>query len=309
MAEYYTITDQRPDLAAIEVNPPEGYIGTKLMPVVPVMDKTGTIYYSTVTADETAQTARSEGIAPTGTQISDSSTTFTAAEAIDRGKITPDEAKQMGGIEKADQVGIRFSKRNVMNYLESDICALILQSGSESDATFDEQNAATQVQDALQAVRLYEGRTVLAASTWTLKAMIQQMLQSATYAAAFSRLISGTSSLEAARGLSFEAWKQAIALFFGVDEVLGGDDTIWNATAVQGRFAVAKISSDSDPISHKYKPELGKTFMFYPDGTQPFYCESIGDRITKNNYYDTTIWYDAIMLNAASVYVFDGVSG
>ena len=92
----FTQTGPRPDLAALPVNLPEGYIGNSVFPVSPVADKSGTIYYATVTADSAAQTGRSAGTAPTGTQISDSSTTYTAAEAIKRGSVTPDEAKQFG---------------------------------------------------------------------------------------------------------------------------------------------------------------------------------------------------------------------
>ena len=55
MDPYYTITGPRPDLAAVEVNPPEGFIGSKLIPLVNVADKTGTVYYNDVTADVAAQ--------------------------------------------------------------------------------------------------------------------------------------------------------------------------------------------------------------------------------------------------------------
>jgi len=111
---YYTNTDARPDLATIEVNPPEGYIGTRMMPVTPVAEKAGSVAYATVTADSTAQTSRAAGVAPTPTQISNTATTWSCAEMIDRAAITPDEVNQIGGIENADQIGARWAMSKVL---------------------------------------------------------------------------------------------------------------------------------------------------------------------------------------------------
>lgn len=304
---YYTSEQERADLAALEVNPPEGYIGSQILPTVPVTDKSGVVYYATVTADSAAQTNRSTGAAPNGTQISASNTSFTAAEAIKRGSITPDEVKVMGGIEKADKVGAMWAKRQVMAYLEGDIRTLVL--GGTKDATFDAAKVQTQVQVALQAVRRYEGESALIASTWTLKAMLQQLLADDAYGPALARLVTGSSGVEAVRGLSLDVWKQSLAIFFGVDKVLAGDDSIWNAAAVAGRFSIAKLDDGMDELSHKWKPVLGKVFQFLPDGKNPWLIESIPDRLTKNNHYDATLWYDAVILNSSANYLFDGVTG
>ena len=303
---YYTELGERADLAALEVNPPEGYIGSQILPTVPVNDKTGVVYYATVTADAAAQTNRSTGAAPANVQISDSNTSFTAAEAIKRGSITPDEAKTMGGIAKADLVGAKYAKRQVMAYLEGDIRTLIL--GGTKDKSFDPAKIQTDVQVALQALRLYEGKTALIGSTWTIKAMLQSLLASNTFGPSLARLVQGASGVEAVQGLSLNAWKQSLALFFGVDTVLAGDDTIWNATAVAGRFSITKLDDGADELSHKWKPVLGKVFQFLPDGKNPWLIESIPDRLTKNNHYDATLWYDAVILNSGANYLFDGVT-
>jgi len=304
---YYTQLGDRADLADVEVNAPEGYIASQILPIVTVKEKTGVIYYATVTADVTAQAGRAAGAAPNGTQISDSSTTFTAAESIKRGKITPDEVKTMGSIQKADLVGAKFAKRSVMNAFEGDVAALIMASGSAADATFDPSKVRTQIQTAKQSMRLYQGQTALIAATYNIESMLQSMLSDSVYGAALARLVTGSSGVEAVRGITLEAWKQALALFFGVGKVLAGDDTVWNATAIAGRFAVGKLDDSGDELAHKYQPVLGKVFQFAPDGKNPWFVESIPDRITKNNYYDATQWYDAVILNSDAVYVFDGV--
>jgi hypothetical protein len=307
MDPFYTRTGPRPDLAAIEFNQPEGYIGHKIIPTVPVADKSGTIYYATVKADAAAQTSRAAGVAPNATQIANSNTTFTAVEVIERGAITPDEAKQMGGIEKADMVGAKFAKRNVLNYLEADIASNILASGSAAAASFDPAKVLTQVQDALQGIRRYEGKTTLVSSTKTLKAMVQALLGDSVQGKVLSRIVAGTSPVVASEGLHFAAWVNAVAMYFGIDQVLAGDDSIWNASAVEGRFAIGKFDAGDDELSHKWRPVYAKNFMFMPNSGNPWQMQSIGDPITHNNFYDASVWYDVVVLNAGAKVVFDGV--
>jgi len=213
----------------------------------------------------------------------------------------------MGGIEKADVVGAKFAKRTVMAYLEADIAASVLDSGVAASASFDPAKILTQTQDALQAVRLYEGRTTLVGSTKTLRGMVQALLGDATQGKVISRIVSGTGPSVASTGLNFSSWMAALAMYFGVDQVLAGDDTIWNASAISGRFAIGKFDTGEDPMSHKWRPCYAKNFQFLPENGNPWFLESIGDRLTKNNMYDATIWYDVVELNAAAKYVFDGV--
>jgi SAM-dependent methyltransferase len=73
----------------------------------------------------------------TATQIATSSTTYTCAEAVKRGAITPDEAKQFGGIAKADEAGAKWAKRQVMRAMETVQAGVILKSGSSADDSFD----------------------------------------------------------------------------------------------------------------------------------------------------------------------------
>jgi hypothetical protein len=303
--DFYTQTDERPDLATIEVNPPEGYIGTQMIPVAPVAEKAGSVAYATVTADATAQTGRSPGAAPTPTQIANSATTWAATEIIDRAAITPDEVKQMGGIEKADQIGARWAMRQVLALREGRIADVIL---GTADNTFDPAKLRTDVQVARQALRLYPGRTVLAASSFVLNAVVQNIAATAKIGDAFARIVTGVNAAEAALGLSFEAWKRGLAMFLGVDDVLAGDDAVWNAGARAEKFAIVKVDNTGDPLSHKYIPVLGKTFTFIPDGGNGWEVQSVGDRTLINNFYDAKLWAEVKTLNEGAVYTFDGVA-
>lgn len=296
----YTQNGDRPDLASIVVNPPEGYIAAKILPVSPVMEKAGSVAYATVTADVAAQTGRSAGAAPTATQISNSATTYSAAEAVKRGAITPDEAKQMGGIEKADMVGTKFAMRSVQNYYENDVCAHIL--GTAASASFDPAKFKTQAQTAINAIRRYEGKTTLVAGTKTIQAMMQGILTSKPTDTLFSRIVNGSGA-----ALSLQSMIDALKFYVGLDDVLPGDDGIWNTGAYAGKFALAKLDDGSDPLSHKWNPVLGKTFQFLPDGTNPWVVKSVADLTLVNNFYDAYQWFDTIILNAGALYVFDGV--
>jgi hypothetical protein len=298
----YTQNGDRPDLAAsIQVNPPEGYIAARILPVSPVMEKAGSVAYKTLDADVAAQTARSAGVAPTATQIANSATTFSCVEAVRRGAISPDEVKQMGGIEKADMVGTKFAMRSVQNFLENDVCAHIL--GTAASASFDPAKFKTQAQTALNAVRRYEGRSTLIAGTKTIQAMLQGILTSKPTDNLFARIVNGNGS-----ALSLQSMIDAIKFYIGIDDVLPGDDGIWNTGSYQGKFAIAKLDDGTDPLSHKWNPVLGKTFQFLPDGVSPWVVKSVADLTLVNNFYDAYQWFDTVILNSAALYVFDGVA-
>lgn len=305
MDPYYTSTGPRPDLAAIEVNPPEGYIGSKIVPTVPVAEKSGTIFYWDVESDVAAQTGRSTVTAPTSTTLAGTSTSFSCAEAISRGKIAPDEVKTMGGIAKADMVGTKFAKRNVLNAIETAIAAIT--TGSAADDTFDPAKLMGQAQTALDSVRKHYGKTTLVGSTITLKRAVQALLNDATASKVFARLITGTAPSVAVSGMNFQAWMNGLAMYLGVDQVLAGDDAIWNAGDNAGKLVIGKFDDGTEELVHKYEPVFARNMLFMPDGTNPWFVESIGDRLTKANVYDAAVWYDLVELNSAAIYVLGGV--
>jgi len=297
----YTQNGDRPDLAAsIQVNPPEGYIAAKILPISPVMEKAGKVAYKTLDADVAAQTVRTTGTGPDVTQIANSVADFSCAEASKRGAISPDEVKQMGGIEKADVVGTKFAMRSVQNFFEADVAAHVL--GGVASASFDPAKFKTQMQTALNVVRRYEGKSTLIAGTKTIQAMMQGLLSSKPTDNLFNRIVNGNGS-----ALSLQSMVDALKFYVGIDQVLPGDDAIWNAGAYAGKFAIAKLDDGSDALSHKWNPVFGKTFQFLPDGTNPWVVKSVADLTLVNNFYDAYQWFDTIVLNSAALYVFDGV--
>ncbi len=300
-AELYYTQDapRRPDLEAREVNPPEGYIGGSLVPVTPVLQKSGTIYYAEVVADQAAQTGRNAGAVPTATRIAPASTTYTVAERIRMAQITIDEVKQYGGIQRADEIGSDHAKRSVLNAQEGDVRDMLFPSSPSNE--IDVSGLRAQIQEeGIQALRRYPGRSVLVSSTITLKNFVTAIAGTEGTAVPFSRIVTGTNSAEAAMGLSLEAWLRGLALFLGVDEVRAGDDAIWNEGNAENGLAMLKIPLNVDELTHKHTPMFGRVLLYLPDGTQPYEIQSYAHMRGRDNEYTATSWYDAVVLNSGA---------
>ncbi len=309
MADLYTIeSENRTDLLPVAeaVNPPEGYIGGKLLPTQKVTQPSGTVYYATVTADGTAATNRSAGSAPTGTRIAQSSTTFSAGEIIDRGLIAANQVEIMGGIANADKMGATFAVRSVMKKKEQNVCAAML--GVAASATFDAAKIQTQLQTAKQAIRRYSGKIALYGATETITRMVQQIIGETKTNPLFARLVTGGGPMEAAKGLSMEAYIEGLKMYLGVDEVLLGDDDIWGAGSYDGLFGVTKLPDALTDFSFMMKPELGRYFQYIPDGGQQYRIETLGDKDDKDNKYDAIINAQEKILNSGAIYNFSGVA-
>lgn len=292
---YETQRGLRPDLAAIEVNAPESYIGYRLYPAVGVMQKQGRVYYQTLTADSAAQTNRNAGEAPSRTLVTPSSATWTATEYIKRYGVTRSETKEYGGIEVADRVGGMASKRSVMRATE-DAHATQALTGTATDIS---DGVVDGLVDAAQDVKRYGGRLAF-------------VLSHAVY-----RHLIGLTEIKEKLGWTFEPMQAADILsinqnvfinmlkgVFAFDEVLIGDDDHWDDS---GKAVVCKLP-DPAIFSHKLDPVLGKTMTFYPDGSQPYEVESFYDDDDKTNNYDCSAWLNIKELNADAKVVVSGLT-
>lgn len=296
-----TITGRREDLELIQVNRPEGYIGNMVYPVLNVMEKTGSVYYTTLTADSAAQTGRSAGAAPTKTLLSESVTTFSCAEAIKRYGVPKAEVKQMGGIEKADRLGGMASKRSVMRKLETDIAAALIDSTSYGSASDISSAIVDGIIGAAQSVKRYAGKLAFITSVTGYRWLIQQT----EIKNLLLRTFGGLDPVQA-MSLQPEVFKAMLQGIFQFDEVLIGDDDHWAIATQEDAAAIVKLPDD-DEFSHKMDPVLGKTALYLPDGQQPFEVESFYDEDTKTNNYDATSWYSIEELNAGAKVIVKGL--
>ena len=305
MEQYKTETGRREDLEALETNPVIGFIGNRIIPVVNTMEKSGTIYYKTLSADVGAQTGRNTGEAPTRTLLTDASTTFTCAEAIKRYGIDRNEVKQMGGIEAADKLGGMAAKRSVQRIMEEAIADMVLLN---SAATVDdiESSLLTAIENGVEAIRRYPGKTAFVCSS-TVFHRIMKFTEITNRFSLASAVLSGADASAVIRG-NTEALRMAIGGILGVDEVLVGDDDQWydSDAKKQTRAALVKLPAE-DAFSHKLDPVFAKNMVYLPDGKQPFTVESFYDDNDKINNYDASSWYQLKTLNAGAIYILAGL--
>jgi len=306
MEQYYTQEGDRKDLA-VNLNPPENYIGYKLMPIVEVGQKSGTVYFMDVdtVANSASQTNRASGSAPSPTLLADSSTSYTCGERIKRAAVDVTEAKQIT-VAGADKAGVRWAARQVWNAHEAEVAALIMD--QDPDDTFTASTFVQDVQTALDSMRNIEGRTALVASTQTFR----WICQNSTVAAMILRIVTGNAPGEAVQGLSLQQSTYAMAILLGVDDILLGSEELWGDEAGYGRrFAIVKYDASGDALSQKAAPIFGKTIAYLDEQGAGgiFGVSATADRVNLRNLYDCVAWWDAVQFNSEAVYLFSEADG
>lgn len=303
MEQFYTQKGNRPDLQALVVNLPEGYIGNKVFPVTTVAEKSGTIYYSTVTANSAAQTNRVSGAAPATTLIANSSTTYTCVENIKRSTVDVTEVKTFGSVAKSDEMQGKWVKKQIARAQEAAQVAALLTAAA--DVSFDGATFGTQVQTGLDAIRNYSGKTALVGAT----SLIKTIMANSDVSAKLLRVVTGVNPSTAAEGLAFKLGCDALATWLGVDMVLAGDSAIWTASSAAGKVAIVKIDESGDALSYKYEPIIGKTYVYLPDPAlvDGITINSNDDRVNLVNIVDGYSHFVVKQLNAAK-YIIGSVS-
>jgi len=308
MESYKTETGRREDLEAIEVNPVLGYIGQKFYPVLPVTEKTGSVYYTTLTADAASQDGLARGTALTPVYLTESVAAFSCASVEKRYAIGRDEVKQMGGIEKADRLGGSASKRSVQRTLETALAAQLQTEGSHQTTAHVAGEFLAEAQAAVAAIRLYPGKTALAVG-WSAFNGIMRFTEVLNQFSLGALMLGGGDAKDVVAGAP-NALKMILAGLLSVDEVLVGDDAHWGVGAGSGGIgcnAVFVKLSGQDEFSHKMDPVLGKLVQYLPDGTQPYIVESFYNDSLKSNMYDAETWYSIEEFNAEAAYVLTDV--
>lgn len=304
MDNYKTETGRREDLETIEVNPYLGYIGDRIFPAVNVMEKTGTIYYKTLTDDVAAQTDRTTLTAPTRTALTEASTTFSCAEVIKRYGISRDEVKQMGGIEQADKLGAMASKRSVLRAIEEAIATAVLDDSTAGKTRDILASFILAVQEGLNEIRRYPGRKAIACSYSTFNRIIRYKEIVDNFSRA-SAVLTGVQAEGMIAGTP-AALRLVLASIIGVDEVLVGDDDQWASNDRIDKAALV-VLPDPEQFSHRLDPVLGKNMLYLPDGKQPFAIESHYNEDVKSNDYDAEAWYNLKVFNGGAWVILDGI--
>ena len=288
-----TTEGTRPELAALPVNAPIGYVGSKLLPVMKIGAKAGTYYYAELDADAAAQTARAAGAAPTAVTIAEASSTFSASERIKRYKIPWEAVPLLGGREKSDARGGRASKRSVMNALETaQIAAVVDGAGTDiSTAIVDG------IIDAADQVHRYAGKTVFCCNVGQYRWLIQQdEIQNLLI-----RTFGGAGAIQSL-SLTRDMFKNMIQALFGYDDVLIADDQFWPYT-YRTTAVTVKIPDGTDEMSFVDQPEYGRTMIYWPDDASdqgPYEINSFADDDLRSNIFDCSEWDSIEEMNSGA---------
>lgn len=300
MEALYTTPGDRPDLASIEVNAPEGYIADRLMPILKVYQPAGKLYYHGKQSDVAAQTGRTTGVAPNKTQIGQSDVDFSCAEVIQRAAIAPSQVPIMGGISKADAIGVRVAKRSVMAYREAAVADLVF---AGAGTAFDPGAIVSQAAAARAATKGIAGRLILVGATQTLGDLYMTLLREDATSTLLSRIVSGTAPGVAMEGLDIAVQAKAVAVLFGCADALVGDDAIWAAGAREGCFAVGRFDAATED-NHLYEPVFGRTLQYIPESGEPIAVTATADTNAINNLYTVQTHMVSKVLNSAGSYKF-----
>ena len=295
--DWKTNTGYRPDLAALPVNAPIGFIGERFYPVENKIEKSGTTSYMELVPDSAAQTNYKPGDAPEATLIATKEVSWALADVTKRYGVPKKEVYSIGDLAKSDALGGKAAKRSVLRAIETAQMNKLFSgnaAGSIGNGTI-----LTGIQNALSAIRLYEGPKVLACSF----SAYNKLVNSAEIAARMS-FNGWLGDKDSVLGLKPEVLISMLSNVFGISEVLIGDDALTPAD----KFVVAALPS-AEELNYKLTPELGRTFKFMPDGGELFDLESFADEKTKTNYYDAESFYSVVEFNAGARQVLTWTAG
>ena len=284
-----TQNSRRQDLEVLEVNAPEGYIGTRLYPKEKVSQKNGTIYFVPAGAKITAQSDRDP---KTGAILRNffgsSNKNYAAISTEARIAITRDEVKQFGGVDAADQYGAKAVKRAVLAKQEK----AVADAATAGEAvTVTEGTFFAAIRGACKAVKPYSGTLALVCSLEAYgKIMDLEEVR--------SRLsFQGGTVLdrEALESLKPEVLKDMLQNVFAVQEILIGDDDFWPAD----KIVIVKLPSE-EPLSYKQAAELGKTIAYSSDGVEVCEIESAANTDLLVNDYTGISYFKVTEFNAGA---------
>ena len=299
---------RRPDLEALNVNPPIGYIGDRLYPRTPSRFASGIISGMTLPTYAAAQTSRTDGNAPTTTLITNNEVSYTCTEIISRYGKTAKQTMDTMDIYRCDEQGGAAAIRSMMYDLEKArlTAAVTPISGNYNKITGQAtDNILDLVTNALEAIRLYHGVRVLV--------MGAAMLQKFGRCAALTQFYGGAPVERRDSLLDIrERIVSSIQSVFLLDEVLIADESILNNSSnpiFDADTIVAAVIPHENEVtewSYTLNPELGRTVVYQPyEGLKPFQVESFPDAQKRVNCYDAVTRSAVVELNPMAKRIID----
>lgn len=294
-----TTNGRRPDLEGLEVNSPEGFIGDRIYPNENKAESSGTLWYAPKQAEVTAQTGRNDKTGEiTREFVATANKAYSTEEVIARRSVTASDVGNLGGIEKGDLVGGRMAHLAIRQKREA-YAAGKLFSGTKNPVGKD---IFASIRAGQKAVKRYSGKTALVCSLETYNRIISSkaFFQRLTFTGVTVR------GREDVLSLKPEILREMLQQLFTVEEILVGDDDIWNIAAYDGLAAIVKLPSQEE-LSYKYAAELGKTVTYMEPGGKGFAIESHPNEEKRINDYDGIGYFSVIEFNAGAKYIMSGI--
>ena len=288
---------RRPDLEAIEVNPPFGYLSSVIFPMFPLGQKEGRVYFYDLDADVAAETGRTLGVAPTSGNVLSANTTFAALERIARRDIPDDEVRLMGGLPQAENRAARITKRSIQRSLEVDTVAATVGDGTLSGQDIL-GSIISAIDTGLDSIHRIPGRTALVASWTTIRRIsrFQEILDRMVFTGVL------TEQERSVRNVS----ENILADALGVDLVLAGDDAQWAGANVEVACLIRLPDAATDPLDD---PQIGRTYTYIPEdaGGDGVEITSFEDDDTLSFKITGRMWDDQIVHNPEGLYRLTGI--
>lgn len=281
---------RRPDLEAIDVNPPIGFVGERIYPRTNQKLIAGTLTALTLPQYAAAVTNRTDGQAPATNLILNANVQYTCTETIARFGKTARDVQAAGSVFASDMQGAIGSVFSYDCTLEQKrLTALITPvSGNYNLVT---PTAGTPIRrvifNALKELRRYRGRRVLIMGAGLLDVFGDSFAVRSFY-----------EGMPLTRQESYKDRTEQIVssmqTVFHLDEVLVADDTILNAAGnapVMGEdvMVVAVLPHENEVTEDSFQTtniELGRTVTYQPaEGMKPYQIESFPDFDSMVNKY------------------------
>jgi len=299
-----TNTGNRPDLSALEVNWPVGYIGRLFFPAFGSAEKAGSFTFQEVTADSTPETSRTWSDPLTQTRISAGLASYSCAKAEKRYVMTEDDVKELENLDNADAVGARAAKRVLMRDFENKAYAKVFSSARRAAALeLAAKSELAILGFAGDQVRRVTGNLSLVCSHQWFLAFIG--LDAVAERLKAVGAVGGLVSSQIALGIQGPLIRDLLSTVLPFQNVVIGDTAHWSANPDYAAVAMLPDLQGMEPIvAAKLDPIYGLSKWFRPDPVQPETLMQINAEWlpeNKVNAWDATGFWDLLELNASGV--------
>ena len=285
MEQYATQQGNRPDLAGLPVNLPEGYIGNLVYPPMSMHEKAGEFSYMGLHTDQTPETSRTRGDELSRAFLVTQTASWLGVSRERRVSVDWRDVKLFGGVEVADRHGGTMAKRAIMRQRE-DLQAAALFAGTSTAISSD---PLKDVMLALPEVKRFAGSNamVLSYSAW-----LWLVSQEAVYKKLRTFGWQGPNTA-AVLSVQREVVISMLQNVYGITQVLIGDDDHWETH--DGHMAIVKLP-DAGEMSHLEGAILGKTIQYIPDPDKPDGIEIVSapNYPRHCNDYDGVAFYNVV---------------